>query len=71
MLDGRAREHWNHTSTLMALIANCHRDPKKTRPAKPADFHPFAQRQSENRQPRKPIVGIEVLKQVFIDQHPS
>jgi hypothetical protein len=41
MADSASRERWQHTSALMALLANCHRDPKKTRPFRPKDFHPW------------------------------
>ncbi len=60
MAEAKARDEWSRTSALMALIANCHRDPKKTRALRPADFDPFAQ------QTRPIKVGIEVLKDVFI-----
>ena len=42
MADARAREAWNHTSAVLAMIANANRDPKKSRPLKPGDFHPYA-----------------------------
>jgi len=45
----------------MALVANCNRDPKRTRAFRPSDFDPFAR----TREPVK--VGVEVLKDVFID----
>ena len=62
MAEARTRDEWSRTSALMALIANCHRDPKKTRPFRPADFDPFAR-------PREPLrVGVSVLKEVFIDR---
>jgi hypothetical protein len=41
MDDARRSAEWDHTASLMALIANCHRDPKRS-PIVPADFHPFA-----------------------------
>lgn len=40
MAEGRGRAEWARMSSLMALIANCHRDPRKSRPASPADFDP-------------------------------
>ena len=40
MATGRNRAHWQHTSSVLALLANAHRDPKKSRPFKPADFDP-------------------------------
>jgi len=62
MAEAKARDEWSRTSALMALIANCHRDPKKTRAFKPADFDPFSR-------PREPVrVGVSVLKEVFIDR---
>ncbi len=62
MSEARARADWARTSALMALTANCHRDTKKSRALKPADFDPFAQRG------RPPKVGVDVLKDVFIDR---
>jgi len=42
MAETKARERWAHTSSLMALIANCNRDPKRRRrPWTPADFNPL------------------------------
>lgn len=42
MAEGCQRERWGRASSLMALLANCHKDPKKGRPARPSDFNPFA-----------------------------
>ena len=61
MAEACGRDAWSRTSALMALLANCHRDPKKTRMLRPRDFDPFTE-------PAKPIkVDISVLKDVFID----
>jgi len=46
MAEARQRSEWARTSTLLALIANAHRDPKKTRAFKPSDFDPFARQMS-------------------------
>jgi hypothetical protein len=44
MVDAKRRDQWNHTATLWALIANCHRDSKQqAEPFKPSDIHPFAE----------------------------
>ena len=41
MYAGRRREQWLHTSHVMALLANCHRDSKRMRrPFDVADFLP-------------------------------
>ncbi|TVQ33879.1 MAG: hypothetical protein EA376_01205 [Phycisphaeraceae bacterium] len=44
MAEQRERSEWARTSSLLALIANVHRDPKKTRAFKPGDFDPFTKR---------------------------
>lgn len=62
MAESRTRDAWSRTSALMALLANCHRDPKRTRAFRPRDFDLFAT-------PGKPIkVDVGVLKEVFIDR---
>jgi hypothetical protein len=63
MAESRQREAWARTASLMALIANTQRDPKKTRAFKPSDFDPFST-SSEG----APNAGIGVLKAVFIDR---
>lgn len=62
MGDAQSRQAWAHTSSLLALLANLHRDTKKTRAFKPADFNPHL-RKSQAKLPR---VNIGVLKQVFV-----
>jgi hypothetical protein len=42
MARARQRADWARTSATMALLANCHRDPRKHRVFQPADFDPFA-----------------------------
>lgn len=70
MVDAASHDRWNHTASLMALISNCHRDPKKSRPARPKDFHPHIQPKPNRSVESKPRVGVEVLKQVFVDRRP-
>ncbi len=54
------KDEWSRSASVMALIANCHRDPKKTRAFRPSDFDPFAK-------PAKPVkVGVDVVKDMFI-----
>ena len=50
---------------ILALLANCHRDPKKTRPARPRDFHPDTARRE---QAPLPNADISILKTVFVDR---
>ena len=42
MAEGAQRERWGRMSSLMALIANVNRDPRRCRAFAPADFDPFA-----------------------------
>lgn len=63
MAEGRLRDEWSRTSSLLAMIANAHRDPRKGRPFKPGDFDPFAKAARS----AAPIqAGIGVLKDVFL-----
>lgn len=63
MAEARQKHDWSMTSSLMALIANAHRDPKKHGPFKPTDFDPTSRTHAQ------PIAaGIGVLKDVFIDK---
>jgi hypothetical protein len=64
MAEAKSRQAWNHTASILAMLANTHRDPKKSRAARPADFHPHSGRQG----PAITKVGINVLKQVFVDR---
>lgn len=65
MAEARAQHTWAATSSVLAMIANANRDPKKSRPFVPGDFNPLIERKRTN----EPViqVGIEVLKDVFID----
>ena len=43
MAEAAAEDRWNHTSSILAMIANASRDAKKKpTPFKPADFNPLA-----------------------------
>ena len=41
MTEARGRFEWGQTASLMALIANVLRDPKKSKSVKPSDFNPY------------------------------
>ena len=68
MAQARQQDHWNHTASLMALLANINRDPKRGRALTPADFHPLqnVRRQTQTEKPLKGQIGM--LKAVFVDQ---
>lgn len=66
MAEGLVSAQWNHTSAILAMLANINRDPKKGRPLTPADFHPI-----QGRKKQEPVVlkgDIRLLKTVFVDQ---
>ena len=66
MAEARSRENWARTSAVLALTANCHRDPKKSKTFTPADFNPH-----ELAGKRRPLVrtkDLGLLKQVFVDK---
>ena len=63
MAEGRSREGWNRTASVMALLANVNRDPKKHRPYGASDFHPYA---PEDR-PAPKTKDLSILKAVFVD----
>jgi len=68
MAEGRAKENWQHTSALMALIANAHRDPKKGKAFEPDDFNPYSEKTSGSRQVGMIVVtkeNVSLLKQAF------
>src|SRR3546814_9526962 len=56
---GRQQERWQHTASLLALIANCHRDPKRWRPYTPDDFLPKPRERSQRSEERR--VGKECV----------
>lgn len=62
MATGHDKARWRHTSAVLALLANCHRDPKSGRTFEPHDFDPHAGKASKMGRPRG---GIELLK-VFL-----
>ncbi len=66
MVDAHRREAWQHTSSVLATLANIHRDPKKKpKPYSATDFQPTFLSVPK---PDAPKVEIRVLKRVFIDR---
>jgi len=64
MRDGKLSEQWQHTASIMAMIANSVRDAKKKKKAYAwKDFYPMPL--PKQRIPEGSKVGIDVLK-VFL-----
>ena len=64
MAEGRGRAEWSRWSSLMALIANVNRDPRRCRAFKPGDFNPYERRWTEGITLTAANIGL--LKQVFV-----
>lgn len=66
MAEGKSKDAWQHTSAILALIANVNRDPKKTKLFKPSDFNPTLNQSSR---PDGIVVdkeNIALLKKMFV-----
>ena len=65
MSEGRSKNHWQHTSVILSMLANTHRDPKNSRAFTPDDFNPFTSQKNKQR-----IVidksNVHLLKQYFV-----
>ncbi len=66
MAEARSREGWSRTSAVLAMTANCHRDPKKSKLFTPADFNPHEQ--TEKNKPLVRTKNLGILKQVFVNE---
>jgi hypothetical protein len=67
MHGGRRRETWVHTANLMALVANCHRSPKRLRPFQLTDFLPADLRAEVRQSSGIPLTtkNLRMLKPLF------
>ena len=68
MYAARRRERWSHTANVMALMANCHRDPKRVRrPFDMVDFLPADLRSTVRRATgiRLTPTNLRMLKPLF------
>ena len=68
MYEATRREQWGHTANVMALLANCHRDPKRLRrPFHMADFLPADLRIHARRASGIPLTrdNLRLLKPLF------
>jgi hypothetical protein len=64
MSEGRGRDAWSRASNLMALMANIHRDPKKSKVFKPTDFNPYYVEKKERVTITKDNMGV--LRQAVV-----
>ncbi len=64
MAEARGRDAWGRTATVLALLANIHRDPKKHRALRPSDFNPYETKRRSGIPIKAKDIGL--LKKVFV-----
>lgn len=67
MASGRIEANWVPIADLLALTANCHRDPKKSPAVKPEEFGP-PRRLFRIVKPRPLQGSVQALK-IFLPNH--
>jgi len=67
MAEARQRANWDTAAALLAMTFNVNRDPKKSGPAKPADFHPLLTRRPKSGVPIT-AGNIRMLKKAFVNR---
>jgi hypothetical protein len=67
MAEGRGRDEWGRMSSLLALVANVNRDPKRTSALRPADFNPYEARRTGSGVPLTKD-NFRILKRAFVDR---
>jgi len=65
MAEARVDAEWNHTSAVLAMLANVNRDPKKQSLYHPEDFHPLKRCRSSSTGIPITRDNIGLLKKVF------
>lgn len=61
MAEAREKAEWQRMASLMALVVNLVRNPKRSKPAVPADFNPY------HRKAKAPVKApLSILKEVFV-----
>jgi len=62
MAEGRLQAAWAQTSSLMALLASIHRDPKKRRrPYTPDEFNPYSKKHKHRLASKKELAFARQL----------
>ncbi len=64
MAEAKSKDNWQHTSSVLALLANINRDPKKQKAFTPDDFNPY--RKSPEKKTILKGKDLRILKDVFV-----
>jgi hypothetical protein len=63
MADSRGRDNWNHTSSLLTMLFNINRDPKKQRAISPDVFNPYV-----TQKPKKDTrMAFDFMKELWVN----
>jgi len=70
MSEGRDKQIWNHTASILSMLANANRDEKKRRqPYTAEDFNPYELRKREKEKVKlamtDPKIGFAAMKAAF------
>jgi len=66
MARGRNEAEWDRTASVLAMLENCHRDPEKSRPVRPADHHPYHRKA---KQPEGIVIdksNVGLMREAFV-----
>ena len=66
MSESRCRFAWSQTSSVLAMLANVNRDPKKSKPFMPADFDPYSARRHRSNAVVVTKDNIEAMRNAFL-----
>lgn len=67
MYHGKNKTEWQHTSAMLACIANIMCD-SKSKALTPDDFNPYTKKENKQKTRDIPKADISLLKKVFIDK---
>jgi hypothetical protein len=70
MAEARSGADWARTAHVLALLANVHRDPKKTPPFTPDDWNPHAQKRAAGAAPAE-RVKLRDVKDLLLGLKPA
>jgi hypothetical protein len=64
MADAREKDNWNHTSSLLAMLFNINRDPKKQRAISPEVFNPYITHKAK----KDPRMAFAFMKNIWVKE---
>lgn len=65
--DARVKFEWSQTASVLCLIANVNRDPKKTKAFKPSDFFDFGPAKDRKAEAIQELTDFSIIKDAFVN----